>query len=297
MNSIEHSKKVKKVLKRALALNLLVCIAKLSYGLFTGTLTMLVDGIHSLMDSASSIMGYVSIEYAHRPSDENHHYGHSKFETLATLGIGAFIAISSWEVLQMAVGRLIAEEESSFHYSGIVIVVITMVINFFLSKYESKEGKKLNSRILQADAIHTSSDFWVSSTVLLSLFAIKYQFQIVDTIFSLLIAVYFGKHAYQLLKENTLVLSDAAFLNVEDIKTMVLENPKVIGCHHIRTRGTKDHAFLDFHIQIDASMDTASSHRLVHSIENELKQAYPGLQDVLIHTEPFPDHDESFVTD
>ncbi|MEZ4704432.1 MAG: cation diffusion facilitator family transporter [Bdellovibrionota bacterium] len=293
----KNTQEVKKVLGRALALNILVCVAKLSYGLLTGTLTMIVDGIHSLMDSASSVMGYISIEYAHRPSDENHHYGHSKFETLATLGIGGFIAISSWEVLKMAVHRLIDPQVSRFHVSGVVIVVVTMAINLLLSKYESRKGKELDSRILLADALHTSSDFWVSTTVLISLVAIKYNLQIVDTVFSLIIAAYFGYHAFALLKENTLVLSDAAFLDVETIKRMVLENPKVIGCHHIRTRGSQDYAFLDFHIQIDAKMDTATAHRLVHKIEEELKQAYPGLQDVLIHTEPFPDHDESFVTD
>lgn len=184
----------------------------------TGTLSMIGDGIHSTMDGCSSLMGIISVEYASRPSDDDHHYGHTKYETLAALGIAIFIAIASWEISKRAIDRLLHPDPASFHISGVWIILITIGINFFLSRFEIKKGEEYNSPILKADGIHTSTDVWVSISVLISLFAIKYDLLIIDTIISFGIAIYFAFAAYKVLKENILVLTDAAFWTLRFLK-------------------------------------------------------------------------------
>lgn len=287
-----YKKNVKKVLTAALILNLLVASAKMVYGFLTGTLSMIGDGIHSALDGCSSLMGIISVEYASRPSDDDHHYGHTKYETLAALGIAIFIAIASWEISKRAIDRLIHPDPASFHISGVWIVLITIAVNFFLSRFEIKKGEEYRSPILKADGIHTSTDVWVSISVLISLFAIKYNLLIVDTVVSFGIAIYFAFASYKVLKENILVLTDAAFLDVQAFKNLVLQEPDVIGCHRVRTRGTSNAAYVDLHIQVAPETTTLASHRMAHNIEKRIKQEYPGIIEVLVHTEPFPDDDD-----
>ncbi|MEZ4845480.1 MAG: cation diffusion facilitator family transporter [Bdellovibrionota bacterium] len=287
-----YKKNVKKVLITALILNLAVATAKMIYGFLTGTLSMIGDGIHSTMDGCSSLMGIISVEYASRPSDDDHHYGHTKYETLAALGIATFIAIASWEITKRAIDRLLHPDPASFHMSGIWIILTTIVINFLLSRFEIKKGEEYNSPILKADGIHTSTDVWVSISVLASLFAIKYDLLIIDTIISFGIAIYFAFAAYQVLKENILVLTDAAFLDIKVIKDLALKENGVIGCHQVRTRGTPTNAYVDLHIQVAPEMTTIASHRLAHNIESRIQKEFPGIVEVLVHTEPYPDPDD-----
>jgi len=282
---------VSQVLWLALITNILVAAAKTVYGLLTGTLSMIADGIHSFTDAGSSVMGLISIQYALQPSDDDHHYGHYKFETLAALGIGGLIALTSWEVFKKAIGRLLYPTSSAFHFSGLWIMLASMAINLGLSWYERKKGRQYKSSILEADAYHTASDFWVSLSVLISLFATKWNVRWIDPAVSLLIAIYFAYVAFKLVKETVLVLSDAAYIEVKEIEKLVHSVTGVMGCHRIRTRGRAGQAFVDLHIQVDPSIDVATSHAIVHNIEKKIKESIEGVRDVLIHTEPYPDDD------
>ena len=216
---------VLRVLWFALIGNLIVASAKTIYGLLTGTLTMIADGIHSFVDAAASIMGLFATHYAGKPSDEDHHYGHQKYETLAALGVAIFIALTSWEILKHALTRLIDQELPQFHASGIYIIIFSMCISGTVSWYERKKSKEFNSSLLEADAHHTASDVWVSFSVLLSLFAIRQGYYWVDPLFSLGIALYFAYIAYKILKKNLMVLSDAAFFDPKEIKDIVISVP------------------------------------------------------------------------
>ncbi len=288
---MNNKKEVKQTLLLAFFLNTLVALAKLTYGLLTGTLTMIGDGIHSVMDGFGSLMGIITIEYASKPSDEDHHYGHTKYEMLGALGIATLVALAGWEMLKKGIDRFLHPTQIEFHTAGVYIASITILINYLLSRYERKKGEKLNSHILKADSMHTASDIWVSVSVLVSLLAIKFHMQWIDTTISILIAIYFWLAAYRIIHENFMVLTDAAFLDVHKIKNLVLKEQGVISCHRIRTRGTPSHAYVDLHIQVAPETTTLFSHRLAHNIENRIKTELPGIIEVLVHTEPFPDDD------
>lgn len=289
---VPHKNKIKRVLFLALFLNIFVSIFKIIYGFSTGTLTMIGDGVHSVTDGFGSLMGIISVEYASRPSDHDHHYGHRKYETVAAMAIAALVGLAGWEMFRRSIARLSQPTESEYHASGLWIMIGTIVINFALSYYEKKKGEQYDSAILKADAVHTASDIWVSLSVLISLAALKYGIQWVDTVFSILISFYFAYTAIMLLKPNLLILTDAAFLDVEKIKNITLKEHGVISCHRVRTRGTPTSAYVDLHIQVAPEMTTIVAHRLAHKIEKDIKKEFPGIIEVLVHTEPFPDDDE-----
>lgn len=286
---MKNAQSIKRVLKVAFSVNIFVAVAKITYGLITHTLSMVADGIHSLTDAGSSVMGFISVRYASKPSDEGHHYGHQKYETLAALGIAGLIALTSWEVLRKAVQRLFDPSLADFHVSGVGIMIFSMAVNLLLARYEKQKSQEFKSHVLEADAYHTASDFWISLSVLISLFAIRYGVPWVDPLVSLLIAIYFGYVAFKLVRETGLILTDAAFIDVKEVEKLVRTVTGVISCHKVRTRGRPGHAFVDLHIQIDPTTDTAASHTIVHNVEKSIKKEIDGVHEVLIHTEPYPD--------
>jgi cation diffusion facilitator family transporter len=294
---LKETHAIKRVFLVTFALNLLVGVLQLGYGFWTDTLTMIADGFHSMMDMGSSLIGFVGVWIASKPSDEDHHYGHHKFESISTLGISFFILLTAWEIGKHALERITHPEEIRFHIAGIGIIVLSLIINFFVHRYEHKKAKEFHSQALEADAMHTASDVWVSVTVLISLLCIRLGWGWVDAALSLVIALYFVWAAFKILRKNFMVLSDAAFLDVEEIKALVLEQKEIIDCHHVRTRGDVGEAFIDLHIQVPPDMPTIVAHRVAHQIEDRIKNKMDGIREVLIHTEPFPDDDDTFVTD
>jgi cation diffusion facilitator family transporter len=285
----ESDRPVSRALWIALVGNLTVSAAKIVYGAGTGTLSVIADGVHSAVDAAGSLIGLVSLRLARRPSDHDHHYGHHKFETLAALTIGGFIALTAWEVIKGAFARLIEGGSATFHPSGPVLIVLTMAFNAALSAYELRVGRRHRSTILHADAMHTRSDVLVSFVVLVSLAGIWLGIAWIDPLISLAIAGYLGTMAYRILRENVLDLSDAAFLDPGRIESIVRAVPGVIDCHKVRTRGREGAAFVDLHIQVDPAIDTTTSHDIVHAVHDRIMKREPGVRDVLVHTEPWVD--------
>ncbi|MEZ4818547.1 MAG: cation diffusion facilitator family transporter [Bdellovibrionota bacterium] len=212
---------IKRVFLLTFFLNVIIATLETSYGLWTNTLSMIANGLHSYMDGGSSLLGYFALAVAAQPSDENHHYGHQKYETISALGISIFIILTAWEIGKHAIERFLEPSISEFHYSGIIVVLISMATNFAVSSYERRKGQELHSHALEADAAHTMTDVWVSVTVLFSLICIYYNIQMVDTLFSLLIALFFLHTAYKIIRKNVLVLTDAAFIDVARIKQLV----------------------------------------------------------------------------
>lgn len=279
--------KSQRVLWLALFLNLFVSVLKLIYGLWSSSLSVLADSVHSFADSSASIIGLVSIYFASQPEDDNHHYGHQKFETLAVLVISSLIALTAWELFTHAIDKIIHGSEPKFHPIGIAIMLVTMIINFLLSRYELKKAKEYHSDILHADAHHTASDFWVSFSVLITLICVYYKMYWLDALLTLFIALFLAYTAFKIFKETLLVLSDAAFINIDNIYDIAYSVKGVMKCHSIRTRGKKGNAFVDLSIRVDPKMSIYDAHELAHVIEDKIKASMPGVRDVLIHTEPY----------
>ncbi len=286
---LPRDREVRRALRVALLGNLLVAVAKAAYGMSTGTLSVMADGLHSFVDAASSLIGLLSLRVARRPSDHDHHYGHHKFETIAALGVGGFVALSAWEIVKGAVQRLVGDGAAEFHVAGPAIIAATMLFNALLSRYELRVARRHDSRILRADAMHTRADLLVSAVVLVSLGGLRLGQPWMDPVASLLIAAYLARTAYRILRENVYDLSDAAFLDPDAIEEVAREVPGVIDCHKVRTRGREGAAFVDLHIQIAPETDTETSHRIVHEVDDLIMSRIPGVRDVLIHTEPYRD--------
>lgn len=284
----ERSRAVGRVLLRVLVLNVAVAAAKLAFGYSTGSVSIVSDGFHSLTDSASNVMGLVGVRVARKPPDADHPYGHRKFETLAAGGIFVFLLMVVIEVVQTALGRLRTGHTPDVSIYSFGVMLVTLGVNLVVVKYESGAGRRLGSELLLADAAHTRSDVLTSCAVIASLVAVWLGFPALDALGAILVAVFIARTGYQIGLETSGILADRVVIDEEAIRRVVTSVPAVRGCHHIRTRGSLDHTFLDLHVWFAADTTLYEAHRLSHVVKDRLMERFPQIADAIIHIEPPP---------
>ena len=277
-----------RVLAQVLALNVGVALAKLAFGYATGAISIVSDGFHSLTDGASNVMGIVAMRAARKPPDEDHPYGHRKYETLAAAGIFVFLLLVVIEVVQGALGRLRGGDAPDVTPASFAVMLVTIAVNLFVVRYESARGRELNSELLLADAAHTRSDVLTSCAVLVSLAGVWFGYPRLDAIGGLVVAVFIAHTGIQIARDASGILSDRVVMNEVDIRRVVMGVPEVKGCHQIRTRGSADHTFLDLHVWFDGKASLNEAHRLSHVVKDRLMSEYPHIRDAIIHIEPPP---------
>jgi len=285
---LTRASQVSAVLYRVLFLNLIVAVAKIALGLATGAVSVLSDGYHSLTDTASNIVGIIGVRIAGAPPDEDHPYGHRKFETMASLGILIFLVIVLREVLSAAWERFQTGGEPHITTLTFVVMGGTFLVNLSVVFYERSAGKRLNSEVLLADAHHTLSDLMTSATVIVALIGVKFGYLWLDPVAALVVAVFIGYACWEIFNSTTGILADRYVIPEEEILAVVRSVPEVIGSHHVRTRGSADFVFLDLHIWMDANMPLDKAHSLSHVVKDRLMARFPQIKDAIIHIEPPP---------
>jgi len=279
---------VVRVLYRVLWINLAVAIAKITLGYATGAISILSDGFHSLTDSASNVVALVGISAARRPPDRDHPYGHRKYETMASLGILVFLVVVLVQVLSASLDRLINGGTPRIFPEGIGLMTVTLIVNVFVVRYELRQGRRLNSEVLRADAKHTRSDVLTSGAVLGALFGVWLGYPLFDPLAAVVVAGFIGHACWSIARDASGILSDHIVIAEEDVRTVVQSVPEVLGCEKIRTRGAADYAFLDLHLWLDAETPLQAAHATSHVVKDKLMAKFPQLADVVIHIEPPP---------
>ena len=279
---------VSDVLFRVFLLNLLVATAKIALGLASGAVSVLSDGYHSLTDTASNVVGIIGVRIAGAPPDDDHPYGHRKFETMASLGIMVFLILVLREVLSAAWERLQGGGEPIINTLTFAVMGGTFAVNLGVVFYERRAARRLQSEVLLADSHHTTSDLMTSATVIVALIGVKLGYGWLDPVAALVVAVFIGYACWEIFESTTGILADRFVIPEEEIREVVKTVPAVIGTHHIRTRGSADFVFLDLHIWMDAEMSLDQAHSLSHVVKDRLMQRFPQIKDAIIHIEPPP---------
>lgn len=285
---MSKNKKVLFVLWVTLFLNILVSSIKIIVGLLTGIGSILADGYHSLADASSNIIGLFTMKIAQKPIDQDHAYGHQRYETLATLFIVALLTYLGIEVIFKSIE---AFQNPSFTRPGTLtsfLMIFTFGVNIFVATYENIAGNKLKSTLLVADAKHTLSDIYISAGVLINLILITF-FNAplwLDATTSLLVALIIFKTAYGIFRESSHELTDAIAIDPQLITDIVLKNPRAYSIHKIRSRKSGSQVFIDFHVKSDPNMPLVDAHNLSHDLENELRSALGEDMGVIVHVEP-----------
>lgn len=265
-----------------------MAVAKLILGYSTGAVSVVSDGYHSLTDSASNVIGLIGLRAARKPPDDDHPYGHRKYETLAAAGIFVFLLITVLEIGRAAIKRLASPSPPTVTPLSFAVMTATLLVNLLVVRYEAGAGRRLNSELLVADSVHTRSDVYATIGVLVSLTAVWFGFPVLDPIGGIVIAVLIARTGWEIGEGASRILSDRMVMDEGDIRDVVMRVPEVLGCHQIRTRGSHDHVFLDLHVWFAADAPLAHAHGISHVVKDRLMERYPALVDVIIHIEPPP---------
>lgn len=277
---------VRRILLIIFIINIATALAKGAYGLFTNSLSMSADGLHSLLDGTSNIIGLVGISLAARPADKEYPYGHAKFETFASLGIAVLLFASCIQLVLAAVNRMQSQSAPQITELSFGIMGATLLINIGVSAYEYILGKRLKSSILVADSMHTRSDVFASIGVILGLFAVKMGYPLADPVIALLICGLILLTGLEIVRDTSNVLLDRALVEERVIIDLAESVEGVCTCHRVRTRGMEGEIFVDLHIGVDRSLSIDAAHKVSEDVESMIKSKISGVRDVVVHIEP-----------
>ncbi|HEY9640459.1 MAG TPA: cation diffusion facilitator family transporter [Coleofasciculaceae cyanobacterium] len=287
---------VRKVLWITLVLNLLVMGLKAFVGWSTGSLSLVADAAHSLTDSANNILGLVTSRLSSPTPDRDHPYGHQKFEAIGALGIAAFLGIACFTILEGAIERLLkGGEPVTISAPELWILLIVLGVNIFVAFYERREGQRVGSPILIADAQHTMSDIWVTISVLAGLIGIwVWNVQWLDVALAFPVALLVISSGWSVLRANLPWLVDEMAIAPEAIHETVMAVSGVLNCHDIASRGLVGRqVFIEMHL-IVAANDVETAHRITEAVEGKLEELF-GPARINIHVEP-PSYQEPQIT-
>lgn len=286
-----YNRSVRRVLWVTLVLNIVVVIGKLIAGVLAGSLSVISDAIHSSVDSINNIVGLVVVKYATAAPDDDHPYGHAKFEALAAFAIAGFLFVTCYQIGLSAFKRLVngSSEPPEITILTVSVMVVTIIANVIVTVYEHREGRRLGSKFLIADAAHTRSDVLVSCSVLAGLFLIKLGYVWLDPLISLLVAVVIAWSGYKIFKSTVPVLVDAASVPSRRIAEVVENVPGVHSVHDIRSRTHGGEMFIEMHLHIkeEKQIDHIASHAITEEVERKLEEVF-GKVVATIHVEPLP---------
>jgi len=268
--------------------NTTLILFKLIAGIVMGSVSVISEAIHSGIDLLASIVAYFSIKQARKPADNDHPFGHGKFENVSGAFEAILIFLAAAMIIYEAIKKMIHKGEIESIDAGIGVMLISAIVNLFISSKLFKIAKKTDSVALEADAMHLFTDVFTSFGVFLGLLVIKFtHIYILDPVIAIIVALMIIKASVELTKKALCDLVDKS-LPQEEIKVIediIKKYSQVTSYHKLRTRKSGDRREIDVHIRMENSTTLIDAHNLCNMIEDEIKNALPNSY-ITIHIEP-----------
>ncbi len=263
-------------------------IFKIFAGILMGSVSVLAEAIHSAIDLLASCVAFISIKKASEPADNDHQFGHGKYENISGAFEAVLIFIAAGIILYEAIKKLMHPGDIERIGWGIGVMGVSTLVNFFISRKLFSIAKKTNSIALEADAMHLSVDVFTSLGVVVGLIIIKITgLHILDPVIAILVAGLIIKASIDLTRKALGDLADKA-LPQEEISTIhavLASHPSVLNHHKLRTRKSGERREIDLHVRVVSHATVAQAHDLCNALENDIKKSLPGSY-VTIHVEP-----------
>jgi len=279
---------VRRVLLGLLGANLAVVAAKAVVGVASGSLAVWGDALHSSVDSLYNVLGLIVVRVAAREPDEDHPYGHGKFETLGALAIVVFLSITCFELVRNAVQKLLGGGHTIVVTDlGLVVLLATLAVNVLVAWYENRRGHELSSELLIADAAHTRTDVFITIGVLIGVLFARGGATWVDPVVAIVVAVLIVRVAYQIFARTVPVLVDERAIPERAIRHAAQEVDGVKSAYGIRSRGGRGAGvrYAEVTIAVDREANVEAAHAIADQVEERLKRELE-LSAVTVHVEP-----------
>ena len=262
---------------------------KLGVGVSIGSVSVISEAVHSATDLFAALIAFFAVRASDAPPDEQHPYGHGKFEAVSGVIEALLIFAAGVFIIWQAANALITGRHLLAPLWGVAVMAVSAIVNVFVARHLHAVAKETDSVALLADAHHLSVDVWTSAGVLvgLALVAITGEPRF-DAFVALVVAVIVFVTAARLTRDALYPLIDNRLPDNEIalVKGVMATDDRVLGWHKLRTRKSGSERHIDVHIQVDDDMSLREAHRLTEELEDKIRAALPKVV-VVIHTEPF----------
>ena len=278
---------IRATLLAILIANAFVVAIKLAIGIRTGTLAVLGAALESGLDMLNNVMGILLVSLAAQAPDDDHPYGHDKFETLGAIGIVGFLSISCFELARGAFVRLIDPVALASPTDGeLLLLASTSLVNVVVVAWERRKGRELSSPLLLADAEHTASDLAVTALAIASLVAARAGIAWADPLLAIVVALIIARSGWLILRVTVPVLVDQRGADSERVRRAACGVPGVRDAFAIRSRtNSSGTVFVDITITVDGTLPVTDAHAHADAVERAV-QGELGAADVTVHVEP-----------
>ena len=269
--------------------NSTVVILKLIVGLFTGSVAILSEAIHSLLDLLASFIAFLSVRISSKPADKEHPYGHGKVENISGTIETLLIFVAGIWIIYECIHKIITPTPIKLPILGILVMLLGALINFVVSRIVYRTAKNTNSVAMKSNALHLLTDVYTSLGVALSLLIVHLTgWYILDPIIGIILAFYIMIEAFKLMKEAFPPLLDARLSKEEEEQIIqIIESFKdeYIEYHDFRTRRSGAEEYIDFHLVVASNKSIETVHDLCDRIEEKINNLFQQAN-ILIHLEP-----------
>lgn len=272
----------------SVAVNLLLTLAQIVVGVLAASQALVADGIHSLSDLIADFVVLLALRHSRKAPDNDHHYGHQRYENAASLVLGVLLLVVGMGMLWSVWGKLSHPEQiAPGSVLALGIAVLALVAKEGLFRYMLAVAQRVRSSMLVANAWHARSDAASSLVVAVGIGGNLWGFPLLDPIAALVVGLMVGKMGWEFVWDALHDLTDRAASEAETqaIKQEILATPGVQGVHDLRTRKTGDMILVDVHLEIQGDMTVREGHAIAESVHERVMTRHPVLN-VLTHVDP-----------
>jgi cation diffusion facilitator family transporter len=256
-------------------------VGKALVGLATGSLALLSEAGHSLIDLAATVMTYFAVRISNKPADDEHHYGHGKVESIAALAETALLFVLSGIVVYAAVGRLLTAAEHRVEATlwSFLVILISIVVDFVRARMLYRVAAKTSSEALEADALHFGSDMWSSIAVLVGLGGVAFGFKWADSAAAVIVALFVCLAGWRLGSRTLNTLTDTAPAGAADrIVTAAKKIKGVVAIDSVRARTVGATLFVDLSVGVSRTLPLDRVAILRMEIIAAIRKIMPGAE-------------------
>jgi len=270
--------------------NTALIIFKIIAGILSGSVSIISEAIHSGMDLIASLVAFLAVRESAKPADRDHPYGHGKIENISGIVEGLLIFVAAGMIMFKAIKKISEPAEIEQANIAIAVMLISAIINFFVSRKLYKVSQEEDSMALEADALHLKTDVYTSLGVAAGILLMKLTgLFILDSIVAILVALLIIKEAWELSKNAFDYLMDVRLSDEEEanIEKVIGEHShQFIDYHKLKTRKSGNMKHIDFHITVDPQLTVKETHDIIGYMKKDMNEKFKNTR-VNIHIDPY----------
>lgn len=295
MQIMDRERQIYKVTLIGFFVNMLLSVGKLVAGVIGQSGAMIADGVHSISDFFTDLVVLVFVRVSALPKDEDHDYGHGKFETLATIIIGlALFAVGAgilYKSVKLILSVIGGENIAQPKAIALIAAAVSIVVKEILFRYTKREGEKVDSSVMVANAWHHRSDALSSIGTLVGIggaYFFGQKWSVLDPIAAIIVGILIVKVSYDLIKPGIGEMLERSLPKEQEdeIEQLVLTNKNFSDIHNMKTRRIGSAIAIELHVRVPGNMTVTESHNATEDVEKKLKAHYGPRTQVILHVEP-----------